>query len=199
MIGTILLAIGLILLAGVLLYACLRVRRFLITAFGTADIAALIKQRQKEEEDTPRSVAGATDLILPRLAADFPEINWAQFRSMAETAVLERLAAQGATNPLIHRTALCDYRKAPGVCYAVTRSAVQFYRDEKKTQSRFAVTLAYIQDPDKFGHELGFGFTCPRCGAPITSLGDKKCAYCGGAVEPIVPRVWHVERVEEES
>lgn len=188
----------LVLLAGVIIFVYLRVRTFLKNAFGTANIATLISQRQKEVEDTPRSLSGATDLILPRLAADFPEINWASFRTMAEQAILERVLAQGATNPLIHRTVLCDYRKAPGVCYAVIRSAVQLYRDGKKTQTRFAVTMAYIQDPDKYGHELGFGFTCPRCGAPITSLGNKQCPYCGAAVEPIVPRVWHVERVDEE-
>lgn len=196
--GAVLLAICIALLAGVLVYICLRVRRFLRNAFGTADLAKLISQRQKEVEDTPRSLSGATDLILPRLAADFPEINWTSFRTMAEEAIMERLLQQKVSDPLIHRTVLCDYRKAPGVCYAVVRSAVQFYRDGKKTQSRFAVTLAYIQDPDKFGYELGFGFTCPHCGAPVTALGNKSCPYCGGAVEPIVPRVWHVERVEEE-
>ncbi len=41
----------------------------------------------------------------------------------------------------------------------------------------------------------GIGVTCPNCGAPITSLGAKRCEYCGTAIEPLNLRVWKINAI----
>lgn len=38
---------------------------------------------------------------------------------------------------------------------------------------------------DNAGIGSAVGTTCPNCGAPVRSLGAKKCEYCGSYVEPV--------------
>ena len=37
----------------------------------------------------------------------------------------------------------------------------------------------------------------PNCGAPITALGAKSCAYCGTAVEPLNLRAWVLHAIRK--
>lgn len=193
-----LVAFGLLVLAGVIFYIYLRVRRTLISLFGTANLVRLAAQREEEAQNTPRSLAGATDLVLPRLAKDFPEANWPELQAMGEKALLQRLRQEQREGIRLHRSVLCDYRNQNGLCQVIMRSAVEYLVDKKRFQARYAITIAYVQDADAFGYEKGISFTCPSCGAPIKALGEKKCAYCGSAVEPVVSRTWRVESIREE-
>ena len=123
----------------------------------------------------------------------------------------------------VHRTEICRYEKLNGRCTVVFQSAVQFRYacvtaadtvDEKGqarpagtvlrggtdryTQARYNVSLVYVQDRDKVEDERdrGEGLICPNCGAPITNVGQKQCAYCGGAIVPFNIRVWAFHKVE---
>ena len=194
----ILLGLAILALAGVLVFVIIRVRLLLKNLFGTADLKKLAEEREREAEDTPRTVMGATDLLVPRLQQDFPETSYSTFRNMAEKALREKLQGEGCGAIYIHKTALCEYNRTPGLCEVKLRSAVQYVKDGRKHQDRYAVTFAYVQDADAFGYEKGISFTCPGCGAPIKSLGEKVCAYCGASVEPLVPRAWKLDRIVAE-
>ena len=37
----------------------------------------------------------------------------------------------------------------------------------------------------------------PNCGAPVRSLGAKKCEYCGSYVEPVNIKVWKLQSFHE--
>ncbi len=68
----------------------------------------------------------------------------------------------------------------------------------RRIQTRYNMELMYVQDAQK----LAAGSTahvvvCPQCGAPVTGLGNKQCAYCGSAIEPINIRVWSLGRILE--
>ncbi len=39
----------------------------------------------------------------------------------------------------------------------------------------------------------------PNCGDVISSLGEKECAYCGSAIEPVNIRVWHFGALHEDD
>ena len=58
--------------------------------------------------------------------------------------------------------------------------------------------LMYVQDAEKLAPgATAYVVVCPQCGAPITSLGSKHCAYCGSAIEPVNSRVWSLGRIQE--
>lgn len=186
-----------VLFLGTIWFFYLKAMRFIRQNFGSlANFKAALKEG--ESSTKPKSLPGATDLLLPRVRADFPQFHWPEFRAEAEAHLKAWLKAQGYENIYIHRTVLNTYKKERGNCYAVLYSAVQYEKEGKKLQSRCSVTMGYVQDPDKAGYENGIGLCCPSCGAPVTNLGEKKCSYCGTPIEEINIRIWHAVRIAEE-
>lgn len=97
----------------------------------------------------------------------------------------------------IHQTELAEYRKEKGRCVLVIQSSLESYHyftgeskevirgsKERKEQTRYAMNMVYIQDASlaENDEERALAMTCPNCGAPLTSLGSKKCEYCGSPV-----------------
>ncbi|HOO27877.1 MAG TPA: zinc ribbon domain-containing protein, partial [Lachnospiraceae bacterium] len=70
--------------------------------------------------------------------------------------------------------------------------------DTSLKQTRFNIELLYIQDADKVA-DMGnaFSITCPSCGAPVTDIGQKTCAYCGCAIAEINIHAWALNRYYE--
>lgn len=111
----------------------------------------------------------------------------------------------------IHDTQISDYRKGSGLCKIVFQSAVGHihYKTEKGktvwgedgfcTQTKYNIEAVYIQNPELAENTLGnaVGTVCPNCGAPITSIGEKKCQYCGSAVEIINIKTWLINSFKE--
>ena len=131
-------------------------------------------------------------------------------------AVIEDLKNSKKTvhskNIVIHDTQISNYIKKNGNCYVEFQSAVgyiHYVEDEKgeilegdknyKTQTAFTVTLAHIQNEDELlEHTSGtVGLTCPNCGAPIKSIGQKFCDYCGTGVREINIHTWKFIDIEE--
>lgn len=115
-------------------------------------------------------------------------------------------------NASIRRTEISKYEKKDGRCLIRFQSAVQSHHSiqdaernvikgspERWEQSRWEVDLVYIQDINKLSNpELAaLGLNCPNCGAPITSLGQKTCSYCGTAVREINIHAWTFSGVRE--
>lgn len=113
----------------------------------------------------------------------------------------------------IHRTEITGYRKSAGTCIISLQSAlgclawkerdgeVDSGSDSVTRQTKYDLSLVYVQDADKLQNADGAAVaaTCPNCGAPITTLGHKRCAYCGAAVETINIRVWSFGQIRESA
>lgn len=196
-IGLAIFGIALLAIVGTIWYFYRKIKRFARVNFGTDNFRQIVETQEELEANTPKSVSGMTSLYLPRLQKDFPELNWVEFRGLAEKYLKEHIENQGCTQVHIHQTALRDYRKKGGTCYAIIQSSVEFFREEKKNQSRFNVTMAYVQDAEKIGFESAYSINCPNCGAAISTLGNKVCEYCGSIVKEITMRVWELEKIEE--
>ena len=123
----------------------------------------------------------------------------------------------------VHDTVIKRYYKQEGTCYILCESAVEYYTyveendkvvsgyKDRKRQEVYETELVYVQDIERAaagpggtaakmtaaGHAsaTGIGVTCPNCGAPITSLGAKRCEYCGTAIEPLNLRVWKINAI----
>lgn len=107
----------------------------------------------------------------------------------------------------IHRTEIANYRKEGGKCIITIQSAVEYYHykeengsviagsRERKKQTKYNIELIYIQDVDAFDGGNALGITCPNCGAPVRSLGNMVCEYCGSKVTPLNIKIWSLHKL----
>lgn len=191
------LGFGILVMTGTIWYFYRRIKRFARANFGTDDFSEIARLQEEEEANTPKSVSGMTSLYLPRLQKDFPELNWVEFQELAKGHIKRHLEEMGRTKIRFHQTVLRDYRKEKGTCFAVLQSSVEFFQEEKKIQSRYNVTMAYVQDAEKTGFESAYSINCPNCGAAVSALGNKVCEYCGSIVKEVNIRVWEFKKIEE--
>lgn len=91
----------LLVVAGAGFYAYTRIREKVETVstvlFGTEDLIEGMQKREMEVANTPKSVAAATKLYLPRIMEDFPEFHYDEMKTRAEnvlTSYLKCLDAQ---------------------------------------------------------------------------------------------------------
>lgn len=94
-----------------------------------------------------------------------------------------------------HNTVVSDYKTDGTVATLKFSSAFQYYLEQdghsKKVQDRVKVEFIYVIDENKLRKEQNVvGIHCPNCGSPITTLGEKKCSYCGSAVLEVFSKVF---------
>lgn len=111
----------------------------------------------------------------------------------------------------IHRTEIHQYRKEKGRRSIVMQSAVEYIhyteqdgavikgRQDVPEQAKYNVELVYIQDQELVENlgDAGLALNCPNCGAPLSGLGAKKCAYCDTPVIELNIRTWNFSKVAE--
>ena len=68
------------------------VRSFSRQFLGTPDIVQGLKQVEQDYMVTPKSVAGATSICLPRISADFPDFHYEERKRRAENVLLSYLS-----------------------------------------------------------------------------------------------------------
>lgn len=227
------------LLAAVFLIARRRIRTFSRKVFGTDSLLEGFERQAAEESQTPRSVSAMTSVYLPKIAKDFPEFSWNEFRKVAENLLIGALRSVSEQRLLlseeqaganlcgqirseiahdqslgivrcykgikVHRTEISRYSKHKGTCVITLQSAVEYIAFTKKgeaisegsetvrQQVKYESELVYVQDSVLAGQsDNGVSVICPNCGAPVTDLGYKNCAYCGSAVTEINLRVWRL-------
>ena len=109
----------------------------------------------------------------------------------------------------IHQTEIANYAKQDGKCIITIQSAVGYLHykmkdgkvidgyKNRKTQTKYNIELIYIQDSDLTTLDNAVGTTCPNCGAPVKSLGNKFCEYCGLRITPVNIKVWSIHKFYE--
>lgn len=109
----------------------------------------------------------------------------------------------------IHNTEITRYEKKQGTCVITLQSAVGHLHyktkegkvisgDDRLTeQTRYNTEILYVQDEKLANLDNAVGMTCPHCGAPVTTLGVKRCEYCGSAVTPVNTQVWSLHKFYE--
>lgn len=114
-------------------------------------------------------------------------------------------------NIKIHQTEINKYIKVGGTCRIVFESSLEYitYTETsgvikngsmtQKRQTKYTTELVYVQDASKTQNASngGVGVTCPNCGAPITSLGQKRCNYCLSAITEINMHTWSFNDFDE--
>ena len=159
---------------------------------------------EEEIAATPRSLSGMDSLLLPKIARDFPEFSWNEWRVRIEDAVRAESEGKSADGTAkLYKTVIARYHKNEGTCSILAETNASYLPvDESgnamplRKQSVFETELIYVQDADKVQGKA-FGVNCVNCGAPVKMLGQKSCPYCGTGLEPINLRVWTIASVRE--
>lgn len=73
------------------LYLSFRVRKFSKDLFGTTDIKKVARDLQIEESTTPKSVSAMTSIYLPQIVKDFPDFNYNEMKSRANSLLISYL------------------------------------------------------------------------------------------------------------
>jgi len=106
------------------------------------------------------------------------------------------------SNIKFHKTVINRYEKSDDIATIRLESSLEYYYKEnnkinKKVQDRFKVEMIYVIDASKVDKDKKLlGLNCPNCGAPITSLGIKKCKYCDTVIKDIINRTWVVNNIK---
>lgn len=102
----------------------------------------------------------------------------------------------------IHRTIVNRYEKKDNIATIYFQTGLEYmYKKNnsnmKKIQDRIETEFIYIIDTNKVNIKAkGIGLNCPNCGAPIKSVGDKTCEYCGSGIVDIVKRTWYLNNIK---
>lgn len=94
-----------------------------------------------------------------------------------------------------HNTVVSFYKKGWGTATIFFGTSYEYMLnvDHKsvKVQDRAKTEFVYVYREENVPEELkAFGVHCPNCGSPVTSLGEKKCSYCGSAIEEVYSKVF---------
>ena len=104
-------------------------------------------------------------------------------------------------NIKFHNTVLSKYENSNSIATITIGSSFEYILNDgekqKKIQDRAKVEFIYIIDAAKVDvNKKTLGINCSNCGAPVTSLGNKNCNYCGTSVKDIVKKVWTINDVK---
>lgn len=188
----------LLIVVGIIFHFYRRAKHTMQNLFGTDNLGQLIETREEDTANTPKSVSGMTSLYAPMIEKDFPELNLAELKGIAEKHLKKYLSEEKHyVSVLIHKTEVLRYVKESGTCVIIFQSGVQYLTGSKKVQNRYNTHMMYVQDANEYGYSKGYSTTCPHCGGAVTDLGRKLCDYCGSEIIPINIHVWELHQIEE--
>lgn len=162
-------------------------------------------QFRQKCENTLKAYLRALDELNPGELADVSDALREQARLQIED-LKGRAEREHYREVKIHQTEISRYIKREGQCVIRVQSAVEYNHSvgeapaKDKTQTRYDMELVYVQDVSKVKDgATAVGTVCPHCGAPVTNLGSKFCAYCKSALTPVDDRVWRLQRIGKDD
>lgn len=101
--------------------------------FGTSDLREGIRKVEREYAETPKSIAGATSICLPRITADFPHFNYEEMKGRAQNVLLSYLAGLSHRSVSYLKDANSELENSlANRIYAMEAASKQEYFDEPK-------------------------------------------------------------------
>jgi rRNA maturation endonuclease Nob1 len=111
----------------------------------------------------------------------------------------------------IHRTGIRSYEKNSGTRAITFQTALEYLHYIKQndnvisgdrnvpSQARYNIEIIYIMDENKLAmrDSNSYGMVCQSCGAPVRTLGNKVCEFCGVSLTPVDMRLWRADRITE--
>ncbi len=180
-----------------------------------------IKDADVRERETPKSLNAMDNLLLPQVLRDFPEysLEVIESRVKRDARLYYESAAKGrcllnegvafslrdsvkfpddvAGGVIVHRIALAAYDRQGRDKVITYQASVQYDgKDGRHCQRRLVLKYiaAYYADPTDNIEVI----KCPNCGAPVPTVGEKTCAYCGASLVTHAGAGWVLIKLIEE-
>ena len=225
--NTVVLAVIYVAVGAGILYGVYRIVKLFGAGVGRIkEIADKIEAGDVEAQQTPKSLSAVDSLVLPRILKDFPEFDIQLMKRRAEQdamrylgslqnrkspftekdgirSFLERMeelvnwtaAAPKWVRPRVHRAALSNYENRSNYCYVTYQVAYQYEMNERIWQKKLEIRYLAADEPDM--EKKISVYNCPNCGAPVGSIGQKKCEYCGTVLNPSAILSWYIFEINE--
>ncbi|HHV42223.1 MAG TPA: hypothetical protein GXX72_05195 [Clostridiaceae bacterium] len=216
-VGIILLSILIVILGYLALNLGRVIRAFRSVFPSLKDFKKEIEQGEEIAQNTPKSLSSLESVVTDQLAQDFPELHLDERKNHLRDLLLETLKSNGYANidelndeqklmrswwrskykvdteaPIVHAVVLHNYLRDKARRTLIFQASFQFLREGTKTQDRISFYYLYLLDPA----ERNTSWNCQQCGAPITSLGEKVCTYCGAAQTAGPEMIWTLAEVK---
>ena len=180
-----------------------------------------IKDAQVREHTVPKSLSSIEGLLLPQIRKDFPDYNAsviaervkADAHTFYESAIKgEVLFDKGVSEAcrqnmqlpddvaggiVIHRAALAAYVKQ-GRDRQLNYQVAAQYDDKQGETWQKRLTLKYIAAYNEDFTDNILVIKCPNCGAPVPSVGDKVCRYCGAQLRTASGYGWVLTEIKQD-
>lgn len=107
-------------------------------------------------------------------------------------------------NVKFHKTVVSKYEKNASVATIYFGTAFEYlYSKDKneyrKVQDRVITECIYVIDISKVDSKIkSLGLNCPNCGAPIKTLSNKICSYCGSGVANLVTKTFMINNIRND-
>lgn len=93
----------------------------------------------------------------------------------------------------VHNSVISGYIKNGYEATITFEAAVEYVLNGRLSQHKYKILYSYFLSYGAKGENESL--KCSNCGAPISTLGEKVCAYCGEAIESSVERTWKITDV----
>lgn len=177
-------------IGGIYLHLRKKVRGFSRNVFGTPDLIAGLKAVDTVHLQSPRSLNGCDDLLLPRILKDFPDFDPNLAKTYAREYLMGKLA--GKKDLVVHRIVFARYLRSLSQKTIVMQAAVSCSENGSPQQKRYDLDYAYILSQDT----QSVAANCPNCGGAL-GFGDTECPYCGSRVANVLGNTWKFTSLRE--
>lgn len=90
----------------------------------------------------------------------------------------------------VHNAVVSGYTKNGYEATITFEAAVEYVLNGRLSQHKYKILYSYFLSYGAKGENESL--KCSNCGAPISTLGEKVCIYCGEAIEASVERTWKI-------
>ncbi len=178
---------------------------------GISEIIDMVREAEVQYDTTPKSISGGDRIYLPKILRDYPDFDVEKAKAEVEKTIslifhdIERLEGNALisaqklithysgniTALKIHNTAISNYIKSKESATIKFQTAFEIKENDKLNQERYETEYAlFFKSNDEV-----VSFSCENCGAPLSSLNNKTCAYCGNSIAFMQERVWVVNSI----
>lgn len=106
---------------------------------------------------------------------------------------LEGKTLEQCSNVLVHKVVVSGYTRSNEDAQITFEAAVQYMLSGRLSQHKYKIMYSYFLEYGSKGENASL--KCQNCGAPISTIGEKVCPYCGEAIEASVERTWKVSEI----
>lgn len=150
---------------------------------------------EAENEPTPKSVSGATELYLKQISRDFPDFCPSEAKNEISQYIEQYAAKQGGTNIRINRISISGYRKYDTYATIQYQCSTGFNRPEgNRYETRYILDYTLkIKDNGSASAVM----KCPNCGAALQHTDILQCPYCDIKIIRDTILSWDVTSIKE--